>query len=277
MLYAHGITFPTHILYADDIMIFCTGTERNILCLLNIFHDYSNVSGKIVNNSKSRFFTGAMTNSHVQMLVGMFGFSVCIILFSYLRFPIFKGKPKAAYFISITDIIKAKLATWKGTALSIMGHIQLVKSIIHGMLVYLFHVYMWPRRLLSLVDSWIRNFIWSGDIHYRKVCTISWKIMCGSWAAGGLDLKPTLMINDSLMLKLAWELISKDCQWAVLFKHKYFSNRRPILCYIKLPVWSSIKMHISIVTSNSIWIVGTSENINLWSDNWLGGPLLDLL
>jgi len=42
----------------------------------------------------------------------------------------------------ITDRIKTKLSTWKGTSLSIMGRVQLVKSIIHGMLVYSFHVYL---------------------------------------------------------------------------------------------------------------------------------------
>jgi len=277
MVFARGIAFPTHILYADDIMIFCTGTKRNIRCLMNIFHDYSSVSRQLVNNSKSKFFTGAMNNARAQMLVDLLGFSAGVIPFTYLGCPIFKGKPKAVHFLSITDIIKAKLATWKGVSLSIMGRIQLVKSIIHGMLVYSFHVYMWPRRLLCLLDSWIKNYIWSGDFHSRKVCTVSWKIMCRSWAAGGLDLKSTRLINDSLMLKLAWELMASDSQWAALFKIKYFKNGRPCMHYMNSSVWSSLRIHISTITTNSSWIIGTGENINLWSDNWLGEPLLDLL
>jgi ribonuclease HI len=277
MVYARGIAFPTHILYADDIMIFCSGTKRNIRCLLNIFLEYSTVSGQLVNRNKSRFYTGAMTNSRVQMLAAMLGFCAGSIPFTYLGCPIFKGKQKASQFLSIIDKIKAKLATWKGTTLSIMGRIQLVKSIIHGMLVYSFNVYMWPRRLLCSLDSWIKNFIWSGDIHSRKICTVSWKIMCRPWEAGGLDIKSTRMINDSLMLKLAWELASRDCQWSALLKCKYFSNGRPCKRYMKSSIWASIKMHLSTVYSNSIWIVGTGENINLWVDNWLGEPLIDML
>ena len=235
------------------------------------------MSGQIINNSKSNFFTGAMTNARVQMLVALLGFSAGVIPFTYLGCPIFKGKPKTAHFLTITDRIKTKLATWKGISLSIMGRIQLVKSIIHGMLVYSFNVYMWPRRLLCLLDSWIKNFIWSRDIHSRKVCTVSWKIMCRSWAAGGLEIKSTRLINDSLMLKFAWELLSMDCQWASLFKIKYFINGRPCLRYMKSSIWPSIKMHISTVSSNSLWFIGNGNNINLWSDNWLGEPLLDLL
>ena len=84
------------------------------------------------------------------------------------------------------------------------------------MLVYSFHVYMWPCRLLRLLDSWLKNFIWSGDIHTKKVCTVSWKVLCRPWSSGGLDIKPSRLINDSFMLKLAWNLISSDSQWAVL-------------------------------------------------------------
>lgn len=123
MVYTRGVAFPTHILYADDIMIFCTGTKRNIRCLLSIFLEYSNVSGQLVNYSKNNFFTGAMTNARVQMLAAMLGFSAGVFPFIYLRCPIFKGKPKASHFLSIPDKIKTKLATWKGTNLSIMGRI----------------------------------------------------------------------------------------------------------------------------------------------------------
>jgi uncharacterized integral membrane protein len=63
-----------------------------------------------------------------------------------------------------------KLETRKDTMLLIMGRVQLVKSIIHGMPVYSFHIYMWPIRLLHKLDTWIKNNnIWGGDIRTRKV------------------------------------------------------------------------------------------------------------
>lgn len=205
---------------------------------------YSDISGQVINRTKSRIFTGAMNGARVIMLAGLLGFTVGTIPFNYLGYPIFKGKPKTPYFHGISDKIEAIMSTWKGTVLSIMGRIQLVKSIIHGMLVYSFHVYMWPHRLLRLLDSCIKNFIWSGDIHTRKVCMVSWKVLCLPWSAGGLDVKPTRLINESFMLKLAWQLISSNLQWATLFRQRYFINGRPTLCYVKSSVWSSFKMHV---------------------------------
>lgn len=49
------------------------------------------------------------------------GFAQGQIPFTYLGVPIFKGKPKVAHLQPITDKIKTKLATWKGSLLSIMG------------------------------------------------------------------------------------------------------------------------------------------------------------
>ena len=150
MTYCRGVAFPTHILYANDVMIFCTGTKSNIRELLN---KYSEVSGQIINNAKSRLYTGAMTATRTQMIAALLGFTVGTVPFIYLGCPIFQGKPKVAHFQMVSDKIKAKLATWKGSLLSIMGRVQLVKSIIHGMLVYSFHVYMWPKRLLRMLDT----------------------------------------------------------------------------------------------------------------------------
>jgi len=240
MSFCRGNGVPTHVLYADDIMIFCTGLKRKIRELLSIFHRYSGVSGQIMNNAKSRFFTGVMSGTRINMLATMLGFSMGTIPFQYLGCPIFLGKPKVIHFRMITDIIKNKLATLKRRILSIMGRVQLIKSIIHGMLVYSFHVYLWPRRLLRLLDSWIKKIIWSGDVLTKKVCTVAWKIMCQPWDKGGLDIKPTHMINEALIMKLSWDLIAQETQWSILFKKCYFSNRQPSMRYFKSSVWSGI-------------------------------------
>lgn len=41
-----------------------------------------------------------------------------------------------------------------------MGRFLLVKSVIHSMLTYSFHVYQWPNALLKDIDLWIKNFSW---------------------------------------------------------------------------------------------------------------------
>jgi hypothetical protein len=71
--------------------------------------------------------------------------------------------------------------------------------------------------------------------------------MCRPWAEGGLDIKPTWMINAALILKLSWDLIGKEDQWSSLIKRRYFANGQPSKRYFKSSVWSGIKEHIGIV------------------------------
>jgi hypothetical protein len=94
MSYCCGVSLPTHILYADDVIIFCMGIKRNIRTLLNIFQRYSDVAGQVINNAKSRFYTGAMNSMRVQMISDMLGFYVGTVPFTYVGCPIFQGKPK---------------------------------------------------------------------------------------------------------------------------------------------------------------------------------------
>lgn len=124
MSYCCRMTFPTHILYADDIMIFCTGLKINVRELLSIFHKYSKVSGQRINTVKSHFFTGNMLVNWKNMIAALLGFSVGSVPFLYLGCPIFQGKPKVIHFRMVTDKIKNKLATSKGSTLSIMGKVS---------------------------------------------------------------------------------------------------------------------------------------------------------
>jgi len=258
MSYCRGISLPTHILYADDIFICCASTRKNIRCLLRMFNCYSEASGQLVNFDKSKLFRGAMMPARARSLARLSGFSLGVIPFQYLGFPIFQGKPKRIHFQAIVDRIKVKLASWKGSLLTIMGRDQLVKSIIHGMLVYSFHIYHWPQNILKLLDRWIKNFVWSGDIYTLKICTVKWNTVC-------LPL-----------LQLSWNLHSKDSQCATLFRHRYFCNGTPRRGYIKSSVSLGIKSHMDMVIENSIWLIGNGEKINLWLDNWLGSSLVSV-
>jgi hypothetical protein len=115
-------------LHADDILIFCKGSLSNVRCLLDVFNTYAPVSSQVLSPANTKIFPGSISHARLLNIAALFGFHVGTIPLVYLGFPIFVGKPKVLYFQAIVDQIK--LATWKGTLLSIIGRFQLVKSII---------------------------------------------------------------------------------------------------------------------------------------------------
>jgi len=83
---------PSHILYADDIMLFCKGNSSSIQALTDLFNEYAVVSGQKVNPSKSIMYAGSMTAQRHNHLATSLGFNAGFLPFMYLGVPIFKGK-----------------------------------------------------------------------------------------------------------------------------------------------------------------------------------------
>lgn len=114
-----------------------------------------------------------MSSAKSSRIASTLGFSAGAMLFNNLGVPIFRGKPRRSYLQPIADRILSKFSYWKGSILSMMGRGELVKFVIQSMLLYSFHVYLWPASLLKVLDKKIRNFIWSGDSNV-KICTVAW-------------------------------------------------------------------------------------------------------
>ncbi|XP_019450653.1 PREDICTED: uncharacterized protein LOC109352923 [Lupinus angustifolius] len=268
-----NISTPSHVLYADDILIFCKGIKRNILALKKLIDTYAQASGQHINPSKCKFFSTQATPSKIASISSWLGFTRGSLPFSYLGVSIFKGKPKTIHLQPIADRIVLKLAKWKGSTLSIIGRVELVKSIIHSMLVFSFHVYLWPSSLLKLIDKSMRNFIWSGDISTRKLVTVAWHKICTPTIEGGLGLRSISDLNQASLLKLAWGMRSSSQDWALFYRSRFYRASRKHASYVKSSIWPGIKSVWSMINDNTRWVVGSGANINYWLDNWLGNPL----
>lgn len=127
---------PSHILYADDIMLFCKGKVSCITALINVFTRYAHASGQIISTSKSTLCSGGIQNARLLQIVNLIGFNIDTTPFNYLGVPIFKGKPKARFLQQIADKVKAKLSAWKASLLTIAGRTQLFKSVVQSMLIH---------------------------------------------------------------------------------------------------------------------------------------------
>ena len=268
------IPIPSHILYADDMMIFCKGTLSNINCLKQIFFNYAEVSGQLVNPQKSSIFSESISNRRLSQIASSLGFKIGSLPFTYLGVPIFRGKPKKSYFQPIADKFKLKLASWKASLLSMAGRVQLVKSVAQSMLIHCLSIYSWPVSLIKDLERCMRNFIWSGDINQKKLVTVSWHKVCTPTKEGGLGIRNLSFINEAGNLRLCWEILQSDLQWAAFLRSRVMRNNTPISHHISSSIWCSAKHKFPTILNNSTWQIGNGENINFWCDSWCGQPLI---
>ncbi|KAF1872494.1 hypothetical protein Lal_00016795 [Lupinus albus] len=178
------------------------GLKTNLLALNSLIKDYANASGQHANLPKCRFYTCSVNSRRIHQIADLLGFSQGNLPFSYLGVPLFKGKPRRLHLQPIADRIIAKLASWKGLSLSIIGRVELVKSVIHSMVAYSFHIYAWPSSLIKSLEVCIRNFIWSGNTNTKKIVTVAWAKVCSPIKAGGLGMRNVARFENKLIAVL---------------------------------------------------------------------------
>jgi len=79
-----GFLTLSHILYVNDIFIFCRADNKSLRNLSNFLKKYGDFSGQYVNNSKSSFFTIDNSTRFVTKIQRIISCSHGCLSFTYL-------------------------------------------------------------------------------------------------------------------------------------------------------------------------------------------------
>ncbi|XP_057803038.1 uncharacterized protein LOC131018330 [Salvia miltiorrhiza] len=258
MSFSRSTLFPTHLFYADDVILFCRATIRNARKIQEIFDYYRGLSGQSCNQEKSNiFFSRRVPTDRRRQIHRVLGFSVGNLPMNYLGVPIFVGRPRAAYFMNIFDRIVQKFARWKGIQLSIAGRLCLVKSVIQSSIVHSMMIYKWPKSLLHSLDRKCRNFVWTGCTEQRPSCPVSWGRTCSPWEEG--DDQGGGLGSSSHANPLSHDFRARETNIA------------------NSSVWLGIKDEVNQLVDDSYSCANSGDCTYFWKDDWLGYTLIDKL
>ncbi|XP_057790991.1 uncharacterized protein LOC131008108 [Salvia miltiorrhiza] len=275
MKITRGTAFPTHLLYADDILVFGRATTANARKITHIFEFYGSLSGQICSMEKSHVYFGDKTPNRLKRhIINILKFRKGSLPFNYLGVPIFSGRVKASFLRAIHDRIILKFARWKGMQLSMAGRICLVKSVIQSSITHSMMVYRWPRSLIKELDLKCRNFIWTGDVSKRPSCPVRWARVCAIKEEGGLGIRSFDIMNKSYLMKMAWNIIGGHS-----FSHQIMRSRylTPLCRPTKVAassIWLGLRLEITKLVDDTDCYVGEGTSINFWIDDWLGYSLV---
>lgn len=120
------------------------------------------------------------------------------------------------------------------------GRLQLVKSVIQGMLVYTLLIYKWPKNMLHRLDMFAKNFIYTGDIYQRLLISVQWKKTCKPFTEGGLAIRLLLEFNEVGLRKLGFDFIKRQTQWSKFMSSKFYHQGVTVRYYKSSSVWPGI-------------------------------------
>ncbi|XP_056697993.1 uncharacterized protein [Spinacia oleracea] len=179
----------THLCFADDLILCCKGEYPSILLLLKTFKLFSVSSGLKANQQKSSIYCHGMSDTEVQRVVDVSGFTRSNLPFKYLGVPICSKK------ISVAQCS------------------------------HLAQIYVLPKSVLHDIGRICRAFLWSGQAYSQKPRNVAWDNTCCGKQFGGLGFRDIILWNTAAMGKYVWALtIKQDNVWIKWISSVYLKD-----------------------------------------------------
>ncbi|CAN1318107.1 LINE-1 retrotransposable element ORF2 protein [Linum perenne] len=214
----------THVLFADDTVIFGRATTEEVRNFKDIIARYSAISGQLVNEEKSAmFFSKNTPDEVVRNISGMLGVAMDIKLGKYLGLPAEWGRSKADTFHFLIDRMMSRAGHWNSLLLSQGGKEVLSKAVLQAIPSHVFSCFMLPDSLLNKMDGLIARFWWSGDIKRKSIHWCSKERLTTTKQLGGLGFRSFKEFNLAHLAKLGWRIIhNPNALWVRVLKALYF-------------------------------------------------------
>ncbi|GKV04570.1 hypothetical protein SLEP1_g16719 [Rubroshorea leprosula] len=108
----------THLIFADDIMLFCKADEESTGLMMQKFEEFARVSGLEVNRMKSQVFFSGVREGQKVALIQKLGFAEGQLPVRYLGLPLISKKLSPGACQPIIDKIHQRIGSWATKFLS---------------------------------------------------------------------------------------------------------------------------------------------------------------
>ena len=190
----------SHLLYADDILLFCKDNPNQLACLRWILMWFEALSGLKINLSKSEIFPiGGREN--IEVLTAELGCKAGSLPTTYLGLPLGAPHKSVRIWDTIEERFRRRLATWKRQYISKGGRVTLIRSTLSNLPIYFMSLFRIPSLVCKRLEKIQRDFLWGGGNLEKKSHLVSWATVCTDKKVGGLGVRGLHKLNKALLGK----------------------------------------------------------------------------
>ncbi|XP_019236742.1 PREDICTED: uncharacterized protein LOC109216980 [Nicotiana attenuata] len=212
----------THLSFADDLLMFARGDSKSVSTLHACFMQFSTASGLLANPNKSVIYFGGVAQDVRLEILQNTGYSLGELPFKYLGIPLDTKKLTALQWQPLIDKIVARISSWTARKLSYAGRVQLVQTVIFGIQSYWSQIFILPAKMMELIESYCRSYIWPGSNTITKRALRAWEKMCFPKSAGGYNLLNIRVWNRAAITNVYWDLAQKKDKVWIKWIHTYY-------------------------------------------------------
>lgn len=147
----------SHLLFADDCLLFVKADMHNVNNLLDIINNFSEISGQQINFQKSAvFFSKHFPSRHCRMLLRRLKMKKMSLEEKYLGIPLFLKRKKTSSFSSLVSNIKFRLKRWNGKFINQTG--RSVKHVLNALPSHHMGVFKIPETTIKEMNKVQRDY-----------------------------------------------------------------------------------------------------------------------
>nr|GEV06787.1 hypothetical protein [Tanacetum cinerariifolium] len=211
----------THFCFADDLLLLCHGGLIFTCVLRRGLDEFSMFYGLYSSMEKSTSYLCNVPNDiKVQISLGM-PFKESILPVRYLGVHMMTRKLRNDDCRVLIDNVKKKIFDWKNKYLSYGGKLQLIASVLSLLNVYWASMFILPKNICASIDRILKDFLWSFEENRKGFTSVAWKDICVPKSQGGLGLRSMKLMNEGLMIKYLWNIVSKKDSLSVKRVNSY--------------------------------------------------------
>jgi exonuclease III len=261
----------SHLLFADDTLVFCDADEEQLRNLRCFFFCFEAASGLRINLSKSEIVPiGEVPD--IGRLASIFDCKVVGLHMKYLGLPLGAYCKSPIIWNDMLEITERRLAGWKRGLLSKGGRLTLIKSTLSNMPTYMMSLFPIPVNVANKMESMQRKFLWGSSDEEKKFHLVNWSLVCSPIQNGGLGIRNIHRFNQALLGKWLWRFaMESEALWRKVVEIKYGSLAggwctKQVEGSFGVGVWKHIRRGWESFSKFIKFEVGDGSRIRFWHD-----------
>ena len=265
----------THLLFADDTLVFCKDTEDQMAYMSWILAWFEALSGLRINLDKSSLLPVGRVENEENLALEL-GCKIGSLPAEYLGLPLGAKHKASSVWDGVEERFRKRLTNWKRQYIYKGGRLTLIRSTLSNLPTYVMSLFRLPRKVKIILEKIQRDFLWGGVNLERKIHLVKWDIVCSSKVKGGLGIRSLSKFNKALLGKWNWRFtMEENSVWRNIISLKYgmedggwFSNT-PRGSY-GVGIWKDICKEVIQMRQNCSIEVGIRHKVRFWEDVWCG-------
>ena len=148
----------SHLMFADVVMVFFYGSSNSLHGISECLDDFASWSGLHMNTSKTEIFSAGLDQSESAAITS-YGFPAGTLLIRYFGLPLMSRKVKVSEYAPLMNRIFACFHSWSAKLLSFADRLQLLKTVIFGIVNFWILAFFLPKGCIKSIESLCSRFL----------------------------------------------------------------------------------------------------------------------